>query len=288
MLGHYATSNVVRCAWLAEAKTLAFALGEQGIHVNTLSLRGTLAPWYRAGLEKRAAGAGVSFEERLAEETANIPLRKYGTPEEVAIAVQGLLSPFSDHMTGSTSCTTAASRGRIVAAQSQFRTPTPHPDRGLTAVDGAAAMTEEVGSGPSYPSMTAMFSSTPCLVGPLWRPGTPVRREQAETFEVLEPDDHRGGCDLAPPRAPNLTPRREGELRIRSIRPSLVVPLTANRAPRRQSDTATSFGHLVHAMLAFSQDTGRNGAGQARWIQRPRFFAPPRGSPTHSGAVFAA
>jgi 3-oxoacyl-[acyl-carrier protein] reductase len=26
-LGHYATSNVLRCAWLAEAKTLAFALG---------------------------------------------------------------------------------------------------------------------------------------------------------------------------------------------------------------------------------------------------------------------
>ena len=57
VLGHYATSNVVRCAWLAEAKTLAFALGEQGIHVNTLSLRAR-SPWYRAGLEERAAGAG--------------------------------------------------------------------------------------------------------------------------------------------------------------------------------------------------------------------------------------
>lgn len=27
VLGHYASSNVIRCAWLAEAKTLAFALG---------------------------------------------------------------------------------------------------------------------------------------------------------------------------------------------------------------------------------------------------------------------
>lgn len=100
VLGHYATSNVLRCAWLGEAKTLAFALGERGIHVNTLSLGGTLSPWYRAGLENRARGAGVAFEERLAEETANIPLRKYGTPEEVAVAVEGLLSAFSDHMTG--------------------------------------------------------------------------------------------------------------------------------------------------------------------------------------------
>ena len=100
VLGNYATANVLRCAWVGEAKTLAFALGERGIHVNTLSLGGTLAPWYRASLEKRAATAGVTFEQRLAEETSNIPLRKYGEPDEVGVAVEGLLSAFSDHMTG--------------------------------------------------------------------------------------------------------------------------------------------------------------------------------------------
>jgi 3-oxoacyl-[acyl-carrier protein] reductase len=100
VLGHYATSNVLRCAWVGEAKTLAFALGGRGIHVNTLSLGGTLAPWYREGIEKRARTAGMTFEQRLAEETSNIPLGKYGEPAEVAIAVEGLLSPFSDHMTG--------------------------------------------------------------------------------------------------------------------------------------------------------------------------------------------
>lgn len=100
VMGHYASSNVLRCAWLAEAKTLAFALGERGIHVNTLSLGGTLTPGYAASLEKRATGAGVEFGQRLAEETSNVPLRKYGTPEEVAAAVEGLLSAFSDHMTG--------------------------------------------------------------------------------------------------------------------------------------------------------------------------------------------
>lgn len=100
VMGNYASSNVIRCAWLAEAKTLAFALGERGIHVNTLSLGGTLTPGYAASLEKRAANAGTSFEHRLAEETSNVPLRKYGKPEEVAAAVEGLLSSFSDHMTG--------------------------------------------------------------------------------------------------------------------------------------------------------------------------------------------
>ncbi|MGO7210754.1 SDR family oxidoreductase [Rhizobium ruizarguesonis] len=100
VLGHYATSNVLRCAWIGEAKTLAFALGARGIHVNTLSLGGTLSPWYREGIEKRADAAGITFEQRLAEETANIPLGKYGEPAEVAVAVEGLLSRFSDHMTG--------------------------------------------------------------------------------------------------------------------------------------------------------------------------------------------
>ena len=64
VLGHYASSNVIRCAWLAEAKTLAFALGERGIHVNTLSLGGTLTPGYTASLEKRAVNAGVSYGSR--------------------------------------------------------------------------------------------------------------------------------------------------------------------------------------------------------------------------------
>ncbi len=100
VMGHYASSNVLRCAWLAEAKTLAFALGERGIHVNTLSLGGTLTPGYAASLARRAASAGVTVEQRLADETSNIPLKKYGSPDEVAVAVDCLLSAFSDHMTG--------------------------------------------------------------------------------------------------------------------------------------------------------------------------------------------
>lgn len=100
VLGHYATSNVIRTAWLGEAKTLAFALGARNIHVNTLSLGGTLTPGYRESIGKRAAAAGQSFEERLRSETENVPLGKYGEPAEVAVAVEGLLSAFSDHMTG--------------------------------------------------------------------------------------------------------------------------------------------------------------------------------------------
>ena len=68
--------------------------------MNTLSLGGTLTPGYASSLDKRAAKAGVTLEQRLADETLNIPLKKYGTPDEVAAAVEGLLSAFSDHITG--------------------------------------------------------------------------------------------------------------------------------------------------------------------------------------------
>lgn len=100
VLSHYATANVIRTAWLGEAKTLAFALGPRGIHVNTLSLGGTLSPWYREGIRKRGEGSGLSYEQQTARETDNVPLGKYGEPAEVAVVVEQLLSAFSDHMTG--------------------------------------------------------------------------------------------------------------------------------------------------------------------------------------------
>jgi 3-oxoacyl-[acyl-carrier protein] reductase len=100
VLSHYATANVIRTAWIGQAKTLAFALGPKGIHVNTLSLGGTLSPWYQDAISARGAKAGRDFEQQLASETENVPLGKYGDPKEVAIVVEQLLSDFSDHLTG--------------------------------------------------------------------------------------------------------------------------------------------------------------------------------------------
>lgn len=100
VLSHYATANVIRTAWVGQAKTLAFALGPRGIHINTLSLGGTLSPWYQAAITKRAESNAMTYGERLAAETENVPLNKYGTPEEAANAIQTLLGPFSDHITG--------------------------------------------------------------------------------------------------------------------------------------------------------------------------------------------
>nr|WP_295887672.1 SDR family oxidoreductase [uncultured Devosia sp.] len=100
VLGHYATGNVLRTAWLAEAKTLAFALGPQGIHVNTVSFGGTLTPHYLGVLQARADAGGMSLQDVLSGDTENVPLRKYGTPEEAARTIEMLLSDVSDHLTG--------------------------------------------------------------------------------------------------------------------------------------------------------------------------------------------
>jgi 3-oxoacyl-[acyl-carrier protein] reductase len=40
VIGHYAGSNVLRPAWVGQAKTMVFALGSRGIHINTVSLGG--------------------------------------------------------------------------------------------------------------------------------------------------------------------------------------------------------------------------------------------------------
>jgi 3-oxoacyl-[acyl-carrier protein] reductase len=100
ILSHYATSNVLRTAWLAQAKTLAFVYGPQGIHFNTLSLGGVLTDEYLEELKAEATHRNISFDQVMQEQVHNVPLRKYSTPDEVAIVVEGLLSPFSDHITG--------------------------------------------------------------------------------------------------------------------------------------------------------------------------------------------
>ena len=100
VLGHYATSNVLRCAWVAQAKTLAHYLGKDSIHVNTLSLGGVMTDEYVAEVKAEAESNAIRVEQILERETSNVPLKKYADPLEVAYAVEGLLGRFSDHITG--------------------------------------------------------------------------------------------------------------------------------------------------------------------------------------------
>jgi 3-oxoacyl-[acyl-carrier protein] reductase len=84
-------SQMLRSAWLEEAKSLAQMLRERSIHINTLSLSGMVTPWYKASPQRRAGTASVRLERRL---------EQHGDPDEVGIAVETLLSAFFDQMTG--------------------------------------------------------------------------------------------------------------------------------------------------------------------------------------------
>jgi len=100
VLSHYATSNVLRTSWLAQAKTLAYAYGPKRVHFNTLSLGGVLTEKYQERLRNKAKTNNKTFDDQMDVEVSNVPLRKYAAPEEVAASIEGLLSSFSDHITG--------------------------------------------------------------------------------------------------------------------------------------------------------------------------------------------
>lgn len=99
-LTNYSTNNCLRSAWLGQAKTMALVLGEKGISVNTLSLGGVMTESYTNKMHNKAQQNGVSFDQQIAEEVSNIPLKKYASVQDVVDAVNALLGPLSNHMTG--------------------------------------------------------------------------------------------------------------------------------------------------------------------------------------------
>lgn len=88
-------SNALRPGLAMAAKTLADELGPQGIRVNGL-LPGRVETERVRELD---AGTGDPTETRQ-RHLAAIPLRRYGRPEEFAVAAVFLLAPVSSYLTG--------------------------------------------------------------------------------------------------------------------------------------------------------------------------------------------
>jgi 3-oxoacyl-[acyl-carrier protein] reductase len=87
-------SNVVRAAWLAQAKLLAFVLGERRIRVNTVSLGGTLTDRFVENLAKSPQGGPLDDQPGV------IPLGEFGKPSDAAYVIETMLGDFAAHMTG--------------------------------------------------------------------------------------------------------------------------------------------------------------------------------------------
>ncbi|RZI45796.1 SDR family oxidoreductase [Candidatus Finniella inopinata] len=99
-LPSYPNTNVIRLAWTGEIKNLMHFFGERKIRVNAISPGVILTNHHIERITAKAASNKVTFEEQLAKDTAAIPLKSYGKPDDVGNLVSFLLSTKSDHLNG--------------------------------------------------------------------------------------------------------------------------------------------------------------------------------------------
>jgi len=93
-------SNTVRAAVANWAKTLASELAPSGITVNNILPGATLTGRLESIIQARAAREGKSVERVKEEMLADIPARRFASPEEIAAAVGFLASPAAGYITG--------------------------------------------------------------------------------------------------------------------------------------------------------------------------------------------
>ncbi len=79
---------------------LAAAYGPRGVRVNAISPGGTLTGRVQEGLAVEAKMTGTPESELLAQQQAKIPLRRLGSPEEVAQVALFLASDAASYVTG--------------------------------------------------------------------------------------------------------------------------------------------------------------------------------------------
>nr|WP_232478772.1 SDR family oxidoreductase [Roseomonas rosulenta] len=95
-------SNVHKAGLLGLTKTLAGEYAAEGIRVNCVAPGRTLTRLWTDRAAKMAAERNVSAEDVIAEFAHEIPLGRFGTPEEVAAMVLWLSSPRAGYVTGQT------------------------------------------------------------------------------------------------------------------------------------------------------------------------------------------
>ncbi|HEY4138637.1 MAG TPA: SDR family oxidoreductase [Casimicrobiaceae bacterium] len=79
---------------------LAAAYGPRGIRVNAINPGATLTGRVKEGLDAEARMTGLSEQELLERQQARIPLRRLGTPEEIANVALFLASDRASYVTG--------------------------------------------------------------------------------------------------------------------------------------------------------------------------------------------
>ncbi len=96
----YQNSNVIRLAWIGALKNLMYQFAAKKIRVNAVSPAIILTEFNKEKIQKSAEGKGICFDKELEDSVANLPLKQYGEPLDVAKVVYFLLSDLSSHVNG--------------------------------------------------------------------------------------------------------------------------------------------------------------------------------------------
>jgi 3-oxoacyl-[acyl-carrier protein] reductase len=91
---------VTRAAVVSYSKTIAQELGPWGITSNTVLTGGVVTERFRSLIEKGISGSEKTYDERVQELAAGLPLRQFASPDEFAKNVLFLASDFSSYITG--------------------------------------------------------------------------------------------------------------------------------------------------------------------------------------------
>lgn len=97
---HQIVSNVHKAGLLGLTKTLATELADRNIRINCVAPGRTLTPLWTNRADKMAAEQNRDRQAVLDEFSKEIPLGRFGTPEEVATMVVWLASPLAGYVTG--------------------------------------------------------------------------------------------------------------------------------------------------------------------------------------------
>ena len=95
-------SNTARAGLIGFSKTLSNELAENNILVNNICPGRIYTDRIKALAEKRASQSGIEYEEAIREMENDIPLRRIGSPQELAALACFLASEKASYMTGTT------------------------------------------------------------------------------------------------------------------------------------------------------------------------------------------